>query len=75
MSKTGDEIEFLGESFNRMIEALAASRKKLQDNQELLEKRIKNAPISWKKPRGAHRPPTRPRANFWPTSRTNCGRP
>ncbi|HTR37215.1 MAG TPA: ATP-binding protein [Bryobacteraceae bacterium] len=41
VSKTGDELEFLGESFNQMIEALAASRKEVQDNQELLEKRIK----------------------------------
>jgi len=42
VSKTGDEIEFLGESFNQMIEALAASRKEVQEHQELLEKRIKD---------------------------------
>jgi signal transduction histidine kinase len=42
VSKTGDEVEFLGESFNRMIEALAASQKALLENQELLEQRIKD---------------------------------
>ncbi len=42
VSKTGDEIEFLGESFNRMIEALAVSQKQVREQQELLEKRIKD---------------------------------
>jgi len=42
VSKTGDEIEFLGESFNRMIEALALSQKQVREQQELLEKRIKD---------------------------------
>jgi signal transduction histidine kinase len=42
VSKTGDEIEFLGESFNGMIEALAASQKALLEQQGLLEKRIKD---------------------------------
>jgi signal transduction histidine kinase/CheY-like chemotaxis protein len=41
VSRTGDEIEFLGESFNGMIEALAASRKEIRENQELLERRIR----------------------------------
>jgi signal transduction histidine kinase/ActR/RegA family two-component response regulator len=41
VSRTGDEIEFLGESFNDMIEALAASRKEIREHQELLERRIK----------------------------------
>jgi signal transduction histidine kinase len=41
VSQTGDEIEFLGESLNGMIEALANSRKALREQQELLEKRIK----------------------------------
>jgi signal transduction histidine kinase len=41
VSKTGDEIEFLGESLNGMIEALANSQKELRNQQELLEKRIK----------------------------------
>lgn len=41
VSRTGDEIEFLGESFNGMIEALAASRKEIRQHQELLERRIK----------------------------------
>ena len=36
ISRTGDEIEFLGESFNGMIEALAASRKEIREHQELL---------------------------------------
>jgi signal transduction histidine kinase/CheY-like chemotaxis protein/HPt (histidine-containing phosphotransfer) domain-containing protein len=40
ISRTGDEIEFLGESFNRMIEALAASQEEIRLHQELLEERI-----------------------------------
>jgi signal transduction histidine kinase/CheY-like chemotaxis protein len=42
VSKTGDEIEYLGESFNRMIEALAASEKQVREHQDLLEQRIKD---------------------------------
>jgi signal transduction histidine kinase len=42
VSKTGDEIEFLGESFNRMIEALATSKTALLEQQGLLEKRIRD---------------------------------
>jgi signal transduction histidine kinase/CheY-like chemotaxis protein len=42
VSKTGDEVEFLGESFNGMIEALAESQKALLEQQGLLEKRIKD---------------------------------
>ena len=41
VSKTGDEIEFLGESFNRMIEALATSQREIREQQELHEQRIK----------------------------------
>ncbi len=41
VSKTGDEIEFLGESLNRMIEDLASSQKEIREQQELLEQRIK----------------------------------
>jgi signal transduction histidine kinase/CheY-like chemotaxis protein len=41
VSRTGDEIEFLGESLNGMIEALADSQKALREQQGLLEKRIK----------------------------------
>jgi two-component system sensor histidine kinase/response regulator len=41
VSKTGDEVEFLGESFNGMIEALAASQRALLEQQGLLENRIK----------------------------------
>lgn len=40
ISKTGDEVEFVGEAFNRMIEALAISQKEIREHQELLEKRI-----------------------------------
>jgi signal transduction histidine kinase len=42
VSRTGDEIEFLGESFNRMIEALAASEKQIREQQELLEQKVKD---------------------------------
>jgi signal transduction histidine kinase len=41
VSPTGDEIEYLGESFNRMIEALATSQEEIRQNQELLEERIR----------------------------------
>lgn len=41
VSRTGDEIEFLGESFNGMIQALANSRREIREHQELLERRIK----------------------------------
>jgi len=40
VSRTGDEIEYLGESFNRMIEELGASRQQIRQHQELLEERI-----------------------------------
>jgi len=40
VSRTGDEIEYLGESFNRMIEALAASQEEIRLHQEHLEERI-----------------------------------
>jgi signal transduction histidine kinase/CheY-like chemotaxis protein len=40
VSKTGDEIEYLGESFNRMIAALAASHEEIRQHQERLEERI-----------------------------------
>src|SRR5260370_15714088 len=41
VSKTGDEIEFLRERFNRMIEALATSQREIREQQELHEQRIK----------------------------------
>ena len=41
VSRTGDEIEYLGESFNRMIEALVASQEEIRQHQELLEERIR----------------------------------
>lgn len=41
VSKTGDEIQSLGESFNRMIAALAASQEEIRQHQELLEERIR----------------------------------
>jgi signal transduction histidine kinase/CheY-like chemotaxis protein/HPt (histidine-containing phosphotransfer) domain-containing protein len=41
VSRTGDEIEYLGESFNRMITALAASQEEIKQYQELLEERIR----------------------------------
>jgi signal transduction histidine kinase/CheY-like chemotaxis protein/HPt (histidine-containing phosphotransfer) domain-containing protein len=40
VSRTGDEIEYLGESFNRMIEELAASQEQIRQHRELLEERI-----------------------------------
>ena len=40
-SRSGDEIEFLGRSFNGMIEALLASREQIREHQEHLERRIR----------------------------------
>jgi signal transduction histidine kinase len=42
VSTTGDEIEFLGQSFNRMTEALTASEKQIREQQELLEQKVKD---------------------------------
>ena len=41
VSRTGDEIEYLGESFNRMIETLAASQREIREHHDLLEERIR----------------------------------
>lgn len=41
VSRTGDEIEYLGESFNQMIGALAASKRQVQQYQNELEGRIR----------------------------------
>jgi signal transduction histidine kinase/DNA-binding response OmpR family regulator len=40
VSRTGDEIEYLGESFNQMIEALASFQGELRQQQQTLEDRI-----------------------------------
>jgi signal transduction histidine kinase len=40
VSRTGDEIEFLGETFNQMIQKLETSQNELRKHQELLEERI-----------------------------------
>jgi signal transduction histidine kinase/ActR/RegA family two-component response regulator len=41
VSKTGDEIELVGHGFNRMVTALATSKRELLEQQELLEDRIR----------------------------------
>jgi signal transduction histidine kinase/ActR/RegA family two-component response regulator len=41
VSRTGDEIEYLGESFNQMIDALTSSQQEIRRHQELLEQRIR----------------------------------
>ena len=41
VSRTGDEIEFLGDSFNQMIEALASTQDELVKSKALLEERIR----------------------------------
>ncbi len=41
VSPTEDEVEFLGHSFNRMIDALVASRNEIRQHQDLLEERIR----------------------------------
>ncbi|MGD0618233.1 MAG: ATP-binding protein [Bryobacteraceae bacterium] len=40
VSRTGDEIEYLGESFNQMIDALSSSQDEIHRHQDLLEQRI-----------------------------------
>lgn len=42
LSRTGDEIEVLGESFNSMIGSLAEYQRQLQEHQELLEDKIRS---------------------------------
>ena len=41
VSRTGDEIEYLGESFNSMIGSLTAFQAELREHQHLLEDRIR----------------------------------
>lgn len=41
ISRTGDEIQSLGETFNLMIDSLAASKAEIREHQELLEERIR----------------------------------
>jgi signal transduction histidine kinase/ActR/RegA family two-component response regulator len=41
VSRTGDEIEYLGESFNQMIDALSSSQDEIHRHQDLLEQRIR----------------------------------
>lgn len=41
VSPTGDEIELLGQSFNRMIERLLETQNEVRQHQELLEDRIR----------------------------------
>ena len=41
VSNTHDEIEYLGESFNKMIDELIASREEISQHRELLEDRIR----------------------------------
>ena len=41
VSRTGDEIEFLGESLNAMIRALGSSQAEIREYQESLEERIR----------------------------------
>ena len=41
VSRTGDEIEYLGHQFNRMIARLQASEAEVRENQQMLEERIR----------------------------------
>ncbi len=41
ISRTGDEIELVGQSFNGMIEALKTSREEIRSHHEMLEERIR----------------------------------
>jgi HAMP domain-containing protein len=42
VSRTSDEIEFVGEAFNRMIERLVSTQNEVRQHQELLEERIQH---------------------------------
>lgn len=44
--KSGDEVEFLAQSFNQMIEMLGKQRREIEQNQELLEQRIKQRTVA-----------------------------
>lgn len=46
VTRSRDEIELLGESFNSMIDTLAASQKELKNHQELLEERIRQRTVT-----------------------------
>ena len=41
VSRTNDEIEYLGRSFNAMVKSLTAARTEVEENRQLLEKRIR----------------------------------
>ena len=41
VSRTGDEIEYLADSFNDMVRSLAAFRREIRQQQEMLEERIR----------------------------------
>jgi len=48
VSRTNDEIEYLGESFNRMIEELAVSHQEDPPARRVARERITSAPRIWK---------------------------
>ena len=75
MSQTGDEIQYLGESFNRMIEALASSQRQISEYQELLEKKIKERTEQLEKAMLAAQKANQAKSEFLASYRTICGLP
>ena len=74
VSKTDDEIEDLGDSFNSMIEDAQRTNVKSARHRDLLEERIRQRMKSWKTRCGPRSPRARRRATSWPTCRTSCAR-
>ena len=75
VSRTGDEIEYLGESFNRMIETLAASQAEIRQQQNCSKSASGSGLKNWRRRCMRRLPPARQKVNFWPTCRTNFARP
>lgn len=64
VSQTNDEIQYLGESFNRMIEVLAASKEEIRQHQELLEQRIRQRTAELEKAMNAAFAASRAKSEF-----------
>ncbi len=74
VSRTGDEVEFLGESFNGMIEALAASQEGAAGAAGIAREENQGPYRSTGRSHAQRRRrPARPRASSWPICRTSCG--
>ena len=64
VSRTSDEIEYLGESFNRTIQALAASQGQIREHQEMLEQRIRERTSELERAMNASRVASQAKSEF-----------